>query len=468
MPINESNTTANAAIPEVIVSAEPAELIQLQGEPQYSPIIGTKLLYVTNTDDDLFLTVPEQRYYVLLSGRWFSTKTLDGPWEFVPGADLPKDFSIIPEDHPKADVLASVPGTPEARDAIIAAQVPQTATVDRKTASFTATYDGDPQFKPIEGTDMSYAINSSDDIISLGGQYYAVSDGVWFVADDPNGPWAVCDNVPSDIYSIPPTAPVYPVTYVYVYDSTPDFVYVGYTPGYFGAYVWDGVVVYGTGYWYPCWAVNWWCGWPWTWGFGWHYTYWGGGFFWRPWYHNRWNWHQWNGNRPGFAEWNRRVLYNRTIGRTGARATVANRSVYDRWQGSAAVSRHPVSLRPAGERGAPDGQFRPTAKGAPDLYGGRNGQVYRHDQDGWYRFDGQKWQPYGPRETPSKPAAQPNQQPRPTSPAENTNLQELNRERQARTEGANRSNQYHAPSAPPRSAPIGRPSGGGGSGSGRR
>jgi hypothetical protein len=465
-PSTQPGGATSSVPPEVIVSTEPAELVQLQGEPLYAPINGTKLLYVTNTDDDLFLTVQEQRYYVLLSGRWFSAKTLDGPWEFVPGADLPKDFSCIPEDHPKADVLASVPGTPEARDAIVAAQVPQTATVDRKTASFTATYDGEPQFKAIKGTDMSYAINSSDDIISVGGRYYAVSDGVWFVADDPNGPWAVCDNVPSDIYSIPPTAPVYPATYVYVYDSTPDFVYVGYTPGYFGAYIWDGVVVYGTGFWYPCWAVDWWCGWPWTWGFGWHYAYWGAGFFWRPWYHNRWYWHRWNG-KPGFAEWNRRVLYNRSIERTGARSTLANRSVYDRWNSSAVISRHPVSLRPGAPRGAPPAQFHPPAKGAPDLYGGRDGQVYRHEQDGWYRFDGQKWQQFGTREQPSHPSAQPNQQ-QPNAPAQNRNLQDLDRERQARTQGTYRANQPHAPSAPPRSAPIGRPLGGGHPGGGRR
>ena len=272
------------APPEVIVSTEPAELIQLKGEAQFSPISGTKLLYVTNTDGDLFMSVPEQTYYVLLSGRWFRSQSFDGPWEFVRGSALPPDFARIPAEHPKAAVLANIPGTSQAWEAVVAAQVPQTATVNRKQVKFTATYDGDPQFKRIEGTDMQYAANSPDDIILVGGRYYAVDDGVWFVADNPLGPWAVCDMVPPDIYSIPPSSPLYHVRYVYVYDATPDFVYVGYTPGYFGAFIWDGVVVYGTGFGYPCWASDFWYPCPWTWGFGWHYVYWGWGYHWRPWY----------------------------------------------------------------------------------------------------------------------------------------------------------------------------------------
>jgi len=59
-------------------------------------------------------------------------------------------------------------------------------------------------------------------IIFVGGKYYAVSDGVWFVSENAQGPWVVADNVPSDVYSIPPSSPVYHVKYVYVYDSTPD------------------------------------------------------------------------------------------------------------------------------------------------------------------------------------------------------------------------------------------------------
>jgi len=125
------STAGVGAPPEVIVSMESAELLQLRGQAQFAPIKNTKLLSVSNTDGDLFLSVPEQQYYVLLSGRWFRSPKLDGPWEFVRASSLPKDFERIPPDHAKSNVLVSVPGTTQAQDAVVAAQVPQTATVDR-------------------------------------------------------------------------------------------------------------------------------------------------------------------------------------------------------------------------------------------------------------------------------------------------------------------------------------------------
>ena len=66
-------------------------------------------------------------------------------------------------------------------------------------------------------------------------------------------------SVPAVIYTIPPTSPIYYVTYVQIYDATPEVVYVGYTPGYLGTVVApDGVVVYGTGYDYDPWVGNVW------------------------------------------------------------------------------------------------------------------------------------------------------------------------------------------------------------------
>jgi len=440
---NASGASASpgGAPPEIIISTEAAELIQLKGETQFSPIKGTQLLYVTNTDADLFMSIPQQRYYVLLSGRWFSAQQLGGLWEFVAGSSLPPDFADIPPEHTKGSVLASIPGTPQAKNAVVQTQVPQTATVERKKVQFSASYDGDPQFKPIEGTDMMYAINSPNDIIFVDGKYYAVSDGVWFVSDNAQGPWAVADNVPPDVYSIPPSSPVYHVKYVYVYDSTPDFVYVGYLPGYFGAYVWDGVVVYGTGFWYPCWCGNFWFGWPWTWGFGWHYRYWGGGFFWGPWYPNRWYWRPWVHAPRTYSTWNRRVLYNRSTERMLNRPSPGGRTVYDRWQSPAVVSRRPVPLKPPAGLGVRPGvPLQRSATGRPDLYAGKDGQVYQHRNDGWYQRNGQKWEKIQP----------PNKQ-----------IDQLNRTQQGRVQGTNRVNQFHAVSPPRGGVGGGHPSGGG-------
>ena len=81
-------------VPTIYVSTVPAELIVLKGQPALSPITGTDILEVTNTDDDLFVYTPQQEYYARLSGRWFRAGSLQGPWEFVASGDLPRDFTV--------------------------------------------------------------------------------------------------------------------------------------------------------------------------------------------------------------------------------------------------------------------------------------------------------------------------------------------------------------------------------------
>jgi uncharacterized membrane protein YgcG len=57
----------------------------------------------------------------------------------------------------------------------------------------------------------------------------------------------VATSVPQVIYTIPPTSPMYNVTYVQIYDATPTTVVTGYTSGYNGAFVAAGVVMLGVG-----------------------------------------------------------------------------------------------------------------------------------------------------------------------------------------------------------------------------
>jgi hypothetical protein len=105
--------------------------------------------------------------------------------------------------------------------------------------------------------------------VDSGGTYWCVQNGVWFSAPAPTGQWVVATSVPGIIYTIPVTCPVHYVTYVKVYGSTPQVVYVGYTSGYMGTCVSsDGVVVYGTGYYYPAYCETVWVGYPPTYGYG--------------------------------------------------------------------------------------------------------------------------------------------------------------------------------------------------------
>jgi hypothetical protein len=273
---SKESAPANDSIAEkptaIMVSTKPAELIQTDGEAKFASVEGTGLVYASNSPDNIFKVIDDQLFYIVISGRWYKSKTLQGPWTYVESDKLHPDFAKIPEGSEMDVVLASVAGTPEAREAVQEAQIPQTAKVDRKTTKCTVTYDGNPKFNAIEGTGMELAENSSLTVLKSGSKYYAVDNGVWFVSGKATGPWEVSPERPQDVENIPPESPAYNTKYVYVYDVTPNYIYMGYTPGYLGCYVYGPTVVYGTGYYYPPWYGTVYYPYPVTYGFGMYYN----------------------------------------------------------------------------------------------------------------------------------------------------------------------------------------------------
>jgi hypothetical protein len=177
-----------AAAPRVFVSETPAELILLEGEPKLEAIPGTSLSWVTNTESDLFRSSADQRYYYLVAGRWFRAGSLDGPWSFAT-TDLPADFRRIPPGHPRSDVLALVPGTRQAQEAVIQGHIAQTARVERKKVQApTVSYQGPPEWKPIEGSTLAYAANSPYDVLKAGDLLLPVLPGGVVRLQEPAGP----------------------------------------------------------------------------------------------------------------------------------------------------------------------------------------------------------------------------------------------------------------------------------------
>ena len=236
--------------PQILVSQKPAEIIVTAGPPSLRAVTGTGLQRVVNTPNVLFFHAAENLYYVLLSGRWFSARAFAGPWQFATDR-LPADFSLISPSGPDAPVLASVPGTISAQEAVLEAQIPQTATLKRDTAKLTVVYSGPPHFVSLPGTTVLYAVNTNTYVLQVQTTYYACEAGAWFSAPAPSGPWLLADSVPMAIYTIPASSPLYPVTYVHVYAVTPAVITFGFTAGYTLGYVSSGVLVYGTGFYYP-------------------------------------------------------------------------------------------------------------------------------------------------------------------------------------------------------------------------
>lgn len=234
--------------PTVFVTTEPAEMILTEGVPSYMPVRGTALLHVNNTASTLFLHTGDGKLYFLVAGRWFRGGSLNGPWSAASG-DLPADFARIPDADPLAWVKASVPGTREAKDAVLLASIPTTTTINiTNTVNVNVVYSGAPQFIVITNTVVQYAVNTPNQVFLVSGGYYCCAQGMWFCGASPSGPWIYCTSVPSAIYTIPPSNPNYNVTYVVVQSSTPTTVVYSQTSGYSGEYVAKtGVLMFGMG-----------------------------------------------------------------------------------------------------------------------------------------------------------------------------------------------------------------------------
>ena len=249
-------TKSAGATPVVFYSDKPAEVILFDGQPVYAQIPDTQLEYATNTNSVVFVFTPTQQFYYLTAGRWFSAMDLQGPWTYA-SADLPADFAKIPLSSPASAILASVPGTEEAKDAVLLAQVPTTMTVNSKEAAakVKVQYAGDPKFEPIKGTSMEYAANTADKVIKVGDVYYLCLQGVWFMSPNSAGPWTTCTSVPQEIYTIPSSSPVYNVTYVTQTANPDGTVTANYTAGYLGTFILGAatgaILADGSGYWWP-------------------------------------------------------------------------------------------------------------------------------------------------------------------------------------------------------------------------
>jgi hypothetical protein len=250
------STSAGGTVPKVFYSNDPAEIITFKDKPVYAKIPHTQLSYATNTESNVFFQSGENQYYYLVSGRWFRAKSLEGPWTFAT-TDLPADFAQIPPNSVASRVLVSVPGTDEANDAVLLAQIPNTVTVDRAKAEaeVEVSYDGEPQFKPIESTSLSYASNTQDKVIKVGDLYYLCFQAVWFMSTTPTGPWKTADSIPKEIYTIPTSSPVYNVTYVTQTPTPSGETEASSTAGYLGMFIIGAAVgatlAYGSGYYYP-------------------------------------------------------------------------------------------------------------------------------------------------------------------------------------------------------------------------
>jgi hypothetical protein len=445
---DEPITAANA--PGIVVATEPTELIVTEGQPQFEPITGS-LSAVSNTESSLFYDTQSLLYYVNLSGRWYQSGSVAGPYSFVEPDALPSDFADIPPDSEYGHVRTFVAGTDEAREAVVDTYIPETAAIERGVVDLDVEYDGEPKFEDIEETDLEYAVNTSDQIIKEGTRFYLVRDGVWYVSDGPNGPWEVSDHAPDAVQDIPPSNPTYTVKYVHVYHTTPTVVYVGYTPGYMGTFVWGPTIVWGTGWWYRPWVTPhvFWPRTP-TWGFHVRYNPWTGWSFGMSWgrgpfrisfwsgghWHRRHPWHRpphWRRPHvPHFPPRRNRYRASTQRARVAQHGRAAGRSNVPGARPATRPSTRPstgAADRAATRPSTGGGAARPSTR-ENNVFAGRDGNVYRRDNSGnWDRNSGGTWNRQGQASTRDR-----------------STTNQLNRQQHSRNRAQTRNNQWQSSS----------------------
>jgi len=491
--------------PKVYVTKDPSELILIAGEPKYEPVPNTGLLWISNTESDLFRLGKDGPVYYLVAGRWFTAPGLGGHWTFAT-PNLPEDFKRISLEHPRSRVLASVPGTQQAAEAVLLAQIPQVARVNKKevTAPEVA-FNGEPQFDAIKGTGLLRAGNTDKEIIKVGDNYYMCYQGVWFMANDAKGPWAIATSVPAEIYEIPASSPAHSVTYVTVQDEdeSDDWVTYASYAGYTGLMIGWGCAVWGTGWYYP----------PYYWYGGYYpvyYPYWrtyGYGAWYNPYtgiygtagriygpyggvgYGARYNPATGTYARGAFAygPYGARGAATAYNPRTGAFASTRQGSnVYGSW-GSTHVQRGDdwvntkrftnsagnTTRVTRGDQGGmisrrgPDGGGFVGSKG-DNVYAGRDGNVYRRDQSGnWQKWDNGSWEsrPKAEQRSAARDSML-NDRARQTerSQTNRDTVNSLERDRAARNSGSQRTRDFGSYSRSPNRGNVGGYRGGGFSG----
>ncbi len=487
--------------PDVFYSDKPAEIILFDGQPVYAQIPDTQLEYATNTNSVVFVYKPTQQFYYLTAGRWFSAADLQGPWTYAT-PNLPADFAKIPPSSPASAILTTVPGTDEAKDAVLLAQVPTTMTIkpNEAQAKVKVGYAGEPKFEPIKGTSMQYATNTQDKVIELEGTYYLCLQGVWFMAPTPTGQWTTCMSVPQEIYTIPSSSPVYNVTYVTQTANPDGTVTSSYAAGYLGTFILGAatgaILADGSGYWWPPYCnggyyypyPSTYCG-AYYGGYGYHYP--------APYYDSATGAYGWKQTAYGpYGSATRGAGYNPYTGTYARGASVStpygSRSAAQAYnpytgtyaqtrQGSSPNAQWGSSYVSRGNQSATMGHYSTangTVAGAADsqggkvaasstkwgnsavgktasgnMYAGHDGNVYKNTGNGWQKYDNGSWN------SVNKP--QPNWQ-----GAENSQQRTGSESYQQRSSGASSEDRAASGGSVDRSGGSGFDRSGGGGGSG--
>ena len=158
MPKNIEGVKADP--PTIFFSKKPAVLVNIDGDPIWSPIKDNDLKFAVNTNWDLFQHEPTKVYYLRNEQSWLQASDIKGPW--TAAAKLPESFKKLPADDNWKDVKAALPGKKLSAD-----KLPQVFVSTAPAEMILLA--GEPKYEPVAGTgSLVWVSNTESDLFRMG------------------------------------------------------------------------------------------------------------------------------------------------------------------------------------------------------------------------------------------------------------------------------------------------------------
>src|SRR5438874_10881287 len=187
--------------PKILVGYRPSILLSVDGEPVLSEVPKTNLKFVVNTQWPLFFDSENSSYYVPVGQQWLTASSLDGQWS--PTKKLPRDMSKVAQEKQWSALKKFIP--PPANPKSV---TPDVFYSDKQAEVIM--FDGKPVYAQIPDTQLTYATNTDSVVFVYTStqQFYYLTAGRWFSANDLEGPWTYATpDLPPDFAKIPASSP---------------------------------------------------------------------------------------------------------------------------------------------------------------------------------------------------------------------------------------------------------------------
>ncbi|MBN8493648.1 MAG: carbohydrate-binding family V/XII [Burkholderiales bacterium] len=194
--------------PQVVVSYTTAIQVPVDGAPVWKPVPDdTRFQRVINTHALILKGGLGDKLYMHVYDGWLTADAIAGPW--TQASFTPLGMDDVARKLGKAGTVDLLDGGPNANPKPSLANGVPTIVVSQVPTELIV-FKGQPDFVPINGTQLLWASNTTSDVFveTTSNNYFVLMAGRWFRAPGLNGPWSfvAANALPADFARIPPAS----------------------------------------------------------------------------------------------------------------------------------------------------------------------------------------------------------------------------------------------------------------------